>query len=267
MPVRFAKPPLVELMAEFRWPVSGQTMAIPGAVGPLMLNTPEEFFMRFGAKVAVEGYSRVERIVPPGFPSPAFQIVYRFRKASPEQGTTLYQLGPGVFSANITPPYHSWAQFRPVVEKGLEILLECRDAGDRSEFAQVGLRYIDRFGPEWTAGHSVIGFMRDVLGFNLSLPASIAGEVGNLDEIQPMLQFRIPLRPGQTMAILLAHGQAGTETGVIYDTTVTTTGPLAATREAVMASLDAAHEVMHRSFVEMTRAYHHIMEPIGEDAQ
>ena len=38
--------------------------------------------MRFGAKVASEGYGRFERVVPAGFPLMSFQPVYRYRKST-----------------------------------------------------------------------------------------------------------------------------------------------------------------------------------------
>jgi len=106
MPKRFKNPPLVELIAELRWGTAGIVAGPQGAPQLVMATGSqyEEFFMRFGSKIAALGYERIERIIPPGFPAPPFQATYRFRKKEPEQGTTLYQVGGGVFSANITPP-------------------------------------------------------------------------------------------------------------------------------------------------------------------
>ena len=129
MPERYRNPPLREVIAELRWglpfPAAQQqpqpvlVIAAPGA--------HEEFFMRFGMQAGLLGYERAERLVPAGFPSMPQQVIYRFRKKPPEEGTSLYQIGTGIFSINITPPYDSWQEFRPVVENGVRILLEDSD--------------------------------------------------------------------------------------------------------------------------------------------
>src|SRR5215472_6295692 len=98
MPERYRYPPLVELIAELRWG-SPLPAAQPQNVIVLATGSHEEFFMRFGSKAGALGYGQVERLVPPGFPASSFQAIYRFRKNAPEQGTTLYQVGTGVFSA------------------------------------------------------------------------------------------------------------------------------------------------------------------------
>src|SRR5271166_1956846 len=151
MPKRFKTPPLVELAAEIRWGAAAMPQAQgQGQVIVLAPGQLEEFFMRFSSSVGALGYDRVERIIPPGFPTPPFQATYRFRKKEQEQelGTTLYQVGGGVFTANITPPYHSWQHFRPVVERGAECLLDTRNPSEKEmPFAPAILRYIDAFGP------------------------------------------------------------------------------------------------------------------------
>src|SRR5437868_4412920 len=100
----FESPPLIEIVAELRWglpeiglPNEPQVLQnLSFGVGPS--TRLEELFMRFGAKAAAHGYTTFERIVPPGFPLLPFQPVYRYRKASEDQATTLYQLGAGVFT-------------------------------------------------------------------------------------------------------------------------------------------------------------------------
>jgi uncharacterized protein (TIGR04255 family) len=264
MPSRFAKIPLVELVAEARWG-SVPTVAHPFAPSlQFIAAPPEEFFMRFGALVAARGYTRVERIVPPGFPSPAFQPVYRFRQDSGAQGTTLYQLGANVFSANITPPYHSWNQFRPIVLQGFENLLAARPQDDNSEFQFVSLRYIDRFTQEWTQGKSSGQFVKEVLGFQSDPPEALKVEVEPGREINVSMQFALDLRGGQHMAINLAESIFENAPATMMDTSVWRPGPIAPNVTDIVAALDAAHDVIHRSFIEITAPLHDIMQPIDE---
>ena len=264
---RFEKPPLVELIAELRWGPSQTgpiSPAVPAAVFAMgATGQHEEFFMRFGAKAAADGYSRAERIYPPGFPVPQYQTVYRFRKNAPADGTTIYQLGVGVFSANITPPYDRWDSFRPVVERGVELLLESRgEAEHASPFVGVTLRYIDAFGNHFTEGRSVAAFLREVLGFVIDLPEALKNEMADGAEAKPVLQLALPLKTGQQMGITLAEGLANNVQAIILDMSVAATKPVIPTKDEVMASFGLAHDIMHRVFVEISRKLYHIMKPI-----
>jgi uncharacterized protein (TIGR04255 family) len=264
MPKRYKYPPLVELVAEVRWGPGGP----PPSVGSIVLAASqyEEFFMRFGSKVATLGYDRFERLVPPGFSSLPFQAIYRFRKEENEQGSTIYQVGAGVFTANITPPYHSWKQFRPVVERGVELLLETRNESEReTPFSLTTLRYIDAFGSIFTQGSSVARFVQDILGFSISLPAPVRSEMAPDAEAKPSLQLAIPLKSSQVMALALAEGTIGGERTVIMDIFVTNESQIAANKDDVMASFDTAHDAIHRVFVGVTEKLSDIMEPIEGD--
>jgi uncharacterized protein (TIGR04255 family) len=224
--------------------------------------THEEFFMRFGSKVGALGYGQIERIVPPGFPALPFQAIYRFRKNAPEQGTTLYQVGIGVFSANITPPYHSWEQFRPVVEEGVRILLETRNPTEKElPFSSASLRYIDAFGKQFTEGRAPAVFMRDVLEFKLQLPAALRDEVAPRAEVRPSIQLQIPLRSGQQMSLALGEGSVSGEEAVVMDLTVSSEGSISPNVSDTMTTFHSAHEVCHRVFVGITKTLSHIMQP------
>ena len=229
--------------------------------------THEEFFMRFGSRVGALGYEQVERIVPPGFPVLPFQAIYRFRKKAPEQGTTLYQVGTDVFSANITPPYHSWEQFRPVIEEGVLILLETRNPAEKElSFGSASLRYIDAFGKQFTEGRSPAVFIKDVLGFELQLPAAVCDEVAPSAEIRPSIQLQIPLKSGQQMSFALGEGSVSGEEAIVMDLTVSSEGSISPNISDTMKIFHSAHDVCHRVFVGTTRKLSHIMQLIeGEE--
>lgn len=263
MTVRFRHPPLVELIAELRWGPQ-----LPGGQqrGGVLLPTGshEEFFMRFGSRAGALGYERVERLVPPGFPPIIpFQAIYRFRKRVPEEGTTLYQIGAGVFSANITPPYQSWQDFRPIVEEGVRILLETRDPSERNApFTSVNLRYINSFDHKFSQGRSTASFMREVLGFAIELPTAVQAEIALNADVKPALQLAFPLKSGQQMSLTLAEGQVASEQAVIMDITASVAKPVSANADDVMAEFEGEHEVIHRIFAGATKRIYQIMEPI-----
>jgi uncharacterized protein (TIGR04255 family) len=269
MSKRFKNPPLVELAAEIRW---GAAAAMPQAQGQVIVLSPgqfEEFFMRFSSSVGALGYDRVERIIPPGFPTSPFQATYRFRKKEQELGTTLYQVGGGVFTANITPPYHSWQHFRPVVERGAECLLATRNPSEKEmPFAPAILRYIDAFSPQFTEGRTAATFLQDVLGFTMDLPKALRSEMAAGADVKAVLQFSLPLRSGQQMNIVLGEGMIRGEQALVMDLSVLTETPIAANVSDIMAAFDASHDVIHRVFFGMTEKLFHIMEPVegGTDA-
>jgi uncharacterized protein (TIGR04255 family) len=257
---RYRYPPLVELIAELRWGSPLPSAQSRNVV--LLAGTHEEFFMRFGSRVGALGYEQVERLVPPGFPALPFQAIYRFRKKTAEQGTTLYQVGTGVFSANITPPYHSWEKFRPVVEEGVRILLDTRNPAEKElPFTSTTLRYIDAFGKQFTEGRSPAVFIRDVLGFELQPPAAVCDEVAPSAEIRPSIQLQIPLKSGgQQMSLALGEGSVGGEEAVVMDLTVSSEGSISPSMSEIMTIFHSAHEVCHRVFIGTTRQLSHIMQ-------
>lgn len=265
--MRFAKPPLVELVAELRWgfpaliqPLAGQLQPVDGVA----INRHEEFFMRFGAKAAAEGFDRFERLMPSGFPLIPFQPVYRYRYGAPG-GTSLYQLGAGVFSANITPPYDNWEKFRPVVERGVSLLLEARaDDEKTTPFGTISLRYIDAFGSELMARASAIDFLTGTLGFSLALPAVIH-ELAMPDAVPTAaLQFEIALKENMVLRIQAGEGQVNGQTAVVMDTTAYRAGDVSPAVIDIMDAFDAAHAVIRHAFIGMTGKVSKLMEPQEE---
>lgn len=266
---RYRYPPLVELIAELRWG-AGHVLDGQGRVaGQVVLTVggqDEEFFMRFGSRAGAVGFDLVERVMPPGFPALPFQVVYRFRKKGQEQGTTLYQVGTGVFSANSTPPYRFWADFKPVLEQGVRLLLETRNPAEQQmPFMGASLRYINAFGRKFTEGRSTGAFVRDVLGFTIDPPASVQDEVAPDQEAKPSLQLVIPLKSGQEMNLSLTEALVNGEQAVLMSLTVYTQVQILPTETDIMAVFQTAHEVAHRVFVGTTKKLSNIMELIEGD--
>jgi uncharacterized protein (TIGR04255 family) len=204
--------------------------------------------------------------MPTDFPTMPFQVVYRFRKKGQEQGTTLYQVGAGVFSANITPPYRFWADFKPVLEQGIRLLLETRSPSEKEmPFTGASLRYINAFGSKFTEGRSTAAFVRDVLGFTVEPPVSVQGEIAPDKEAIPSLQLMIPLQSGQQMNLTLTEALVSGEQAVLMDLTVYTQTQTRPTETDLMAVFETAHQVAHRVFVGTTKKLSNIMQLIEGD--
>ncbi len=269
MTTTFSKAPLVEIVAEFRWSqkpdVMLQSQQPAGIPAPLMaMNSSrfDEFFMRFGGEVYKEGFQRAERIVPAGFPLMLYQPVFRYRKSTDADGSALYQTGAGMFSAHAIPPYRSWDEFAPVVQAGIDALLNAREESEKAlPFTSVSLRYIDAFRSELTGGRDAESFIRDVLGIAIGLPNGLSKLVAPGKKVKPMLQLSLPLANNMSMNVGIAEGIVNSETAIVMDTTVSTSVEVPAERNSAMDTLHSARSIIHEMFFDLTTTIQPLMQP------
>lgn len=264
--------PLVELIAELRWKPEALGGELP--IQPAGTNSPaffagntnsfEEFFVRFGASVAREGFRNTERISPAGFPIVAFQPVYRFRKNANDDASVLYQVGAGMFSANAIPPYQNWDKFSPVVAAGVNGVLQTRSDKEKdASFVAVSLRYIDAFGPAFTEGADVATFLDSKLGIRFTLPPGLSKVLAEGRTALPLIQLQLPMPNDMVMNIGLGEGIANNTKAIIVDTTVGTLKPIAANLNSVMQAMNVAHTAIHNMFFEITKPLEKIMRPMN----
>lgn len=254
----FLNAPLVEIVAELRWPAphlsakdtSGNAIEVPlvdaSAIQP--------FFLRISGAVAKHGFDRPESLMPQGVVFP-HQMIYRYRRSDDEP--VLVQVGPGQFSINALSPYKSWDQFRPWLEKGIEALLESMDVAPRFT---ASLRYIDAFRHDLTDGREALAFLTEMLGFQLSLPPSLADKQGNGQPARAALQVIVP-SDGMQLAVSASDGKFGGDDAVLMDTTVQVDGELAASKDAILPALDKARGLIHGTFVALTGSIRDRMQP------
>jgi uncharacterized protein (TIGR04255 family) len=134
--------PLIEVITELHWSLQ-PLIAIPNAaIDPHFAILSSKF-----TELAREtGFVHVERLLPEQIPLEMMphRAVFRFRRAA--ETWPLFQVGPGVFTANIVPPYQGWGDFRQSISSGLDLLLASyplRPSYFRIE--KLELRYIDGF--------------------------------------------------------------------------------------------------------------------------
>ena len=157
----YTNAPLNEVIAEIRWKLTPLATVPGGGIDPYFL----KFRDFFSTRMEKSGYGFKEPVVEPDVPleliggAPAI----RFRPGA--QQWPLLQVGPGLLTMNITPPYEGWKSFRPIVQMGLDRLMEFFGGeGQLFELAQLRLTYIDAF----TAKHGFSGysdFIRDHFHF------------------------------------------------------------------------------------------------------
>lgn len=266
MNITFNNAPLVEIVAELRWTPPNQHMLTPQVNGgvPVSIfvsNDFEEFFMRFGGECYQHDFKRTERLVPSGFPSIVGQPVFRYKKGSEE--SELYQVGPGLFTANATPPYKSWNEFSPVVKNGVDALLLARNPAEKEvAFSKVSLRYIDAFGPSLTKGMPLEDFVSEVLGFKVGLPLPVSSLIAQGQKAKVFVQLNFATANGMSVNVTVGEGQANNSPVVILDTTVSSITPVDPNADSVMAALATARSIIHDMFVKITENIHSEMNPI-----
>ena len=269
MTITFKKPPLAEIVAEVRWAI-GDNPATTGensASAPVMdlrallfTKSSDELFMSLGGKVHSAGFTRSERVVPPGFPPVAGQVVWRYRKG--EHSPELLQVGNGVFSANCVPPYSSWDEFSETVELGIKAIVATRtELGEKTPFTQVSLRYIDAFGEELLGGKSYADFVAEILGFKLALPKGILEVADPAGDPQVAFQATVPLKDNMQMTVNVGAGLVQNVPVLLMDTTVGCTKPIEVGADPVMQALNSAHDVIRKTFLTLTEKIHDRMQP------
>jgi uncharacterized protein (TIGR04255 family) len=256
--------PLLELIAEVRWAPSGLPDESGAVIGPRIVPPPakcqHEFFMRFAREVHRAGYSEVTRLVPEPFPMLVHQPAFRFNSANVGETKSLYQVGPGMFSANAVPPYESWSAFGPIVRSGVEALLRARDASETdAPFVGVTLRYIDAFGPYLTEGRDCAAFAREVLGIKIDLPEGLTQHLQSGAAWKPFVQFHIPVRAGVLLALALGDGIVNDAPAILMDTSVSFSTAFAPKADEIMTALNEAHDLIASAYKRLISPIAHLM--------
>lgn len=258
--------PVIEVIAELRWSpraLPEGMLAGPGPkiIPPPMAGSTNEFFGRFSERVRGLGYTTSTRLVPEPFPLLVHQPVLRFDAPGGERSKSLYQVGPGLFSANAVPPYDSWgSSFSRTVSSGVEALLATRDPAETdTPFEGATLRYLDAFGPLLTGGRDSLAFSREVLGISVDLPRALTQHLQEGSSWKPFLQFHVPVAPGMLLAVAVGDGLANDEPTVLMDWALSCSAPIKPDAREVMSAFHTAHDIIYKSWKEMMAPIAHLM--------
>ncbi len=199
----YTSPPLIEVISEVRWETT-PVAAIPGAsIDPHF----PVFNKKFSDRVKKNGFEFVKRVVPQEIPieytggSP----IFRYRKT--KNSWPLYQTGPGLFTANIVPPYNGWKEFKKYLDEGVTHLYSSYPLPQEYlRIKRLELRYMDGFLPTHGPIKRYPEFLEDYLGIQLRMPnfpikeAAAASFIGEIHIPLPNLDKSlgiITIKPGQ----------------------------------------------------------------------
>lgn len=256
--------PLVELIVELKW-LSPSAPAMQAQNTPILISSPQpskvdEFFMQFGARIHSHGYTEVERLGVSGFPLMLHQPVFRFRRKQDTNDGSLFQIGPGLFTANAVPPYESWEKFNPIVIQGVSAVIESRPQEEKEqEFIGASLRYIDAFMPRHTGGRDLIPFLEEVLGIKIAIPNAISKHIPSGLRPTPMLQLQVPVEGGFMMNLMVGEGMTPDGPAIMMDTSVSSVAAIPAQTSSVMGALNLAHNLIRETFSDLIKPVDHLM--------
>ena len=129
---RYANPPIVEAVCEFRFEPGNWDNAMPG----LIWEQVRDLFPKRRDAVRLEFQSVPG---PGGFEQRVIQqpLIQYLQ----EDEKLFMQVGPTVLTVNRLAPYESWQQFRPLIERAFEVYSQ---QAVPKAIARIGLRYINR---------------------------------------------------------------------------------------------------------------------------
>ena len=261
MAITFKNAPLIEAVAELRWGAQPFAM-VPGQQFTFTTEAVagEEFFMHFGAECSTRGMMRAERVLPQGMPAFPGQVVYRFR--APGATSMLLQVGAGVFSANVLPPYGSWDSFKGHIGTGLDVLLSSRPPAEHgTAFSHVNIRYINGFGDEYLKGMSGKQFL-EKLGFSLQKPGRLMSISQGAAEEAVNLSIITKVNEEFTFQVNISEGFKDGLPAKIVELSATTLN-VGADKAAILDILQSSHDMIEEVFLDVTQAFHQVMEPQG----
>lgn len=255
----FVNAPLVEIVAELYWdPTQNGKIDLSKPAFALNDADTEKYYSNFCDLAVQKNFGQSERVIPVGAPCIVGMPAMKVRQ--PKNKSILFQLGPGLFTANAVQPYKSWDEFAPVVQDGVECLLEARAESQKAKkFSKLRLRYIDAFKDNLIQDMPREKFINEILNVKFSLPESLSPNPGTL---KSNLKFSFEDKSGFKINLSIAEGKVNQESALIMDTLVETKN-LAPNIELVMESFGKARRIIHDMFFSLTKPLHPVMKLEG----
>jgi len=243
----YTKAPLIEVILELHWSLKSLGSAPNAAIDPYY-----DLFRETFLEKSKNDLPFVEELVPSEVPIEFISDQPHLRLRPNQSGWPLIQIGPGIMTVNIVPPYNGWSEFRRFISTALDLLFSSYPVAEKTLAPnRVHLRYIDALGEQYGMDRYT-----DFVSSHLCAPMPVSPEILDGVVADPKTityaidsrfkvkspedsTARIRISPGKTRGrdavILEFHCDAGLKGGF-------------QSKDVLMAWYDQAHEMLHTLF-------------------
>jgi uncharacterized protein (TIGR04255 family) len=241
----YRNPPLVEVIAEVRWKLQPLQSLPNAAIDPHFSALASDLT----SLLAAEGFQVVETLVPAEVPIELLpnRVVKRFRQAADRW--PVFQVGPGVFTVNVVPPYKGWAEFRTILAHGVDLLFKSYPLPEKYlTVSETRLKYVDAFSTKHTYVE-LLPFIRDHFSIQIDLPDEIIESATEQKAITLSSTISFPLRERSSSSgiIKIASGKHHGADAAILELTALDK-ECGSSPEAIIEWTDFAHSMVRRWF-------------------
>jgi len=247
----YERAPLIEVILEIHWKIKPLGSAPNAAIDPYYDLFREAFLENCKAKLPI-----VEQLVPSEIPAEFVSDQPHLRLRPTKAGWPLVQIGPGVMTVNIVPPYAGWAEFKKFIEWAFDLLYASYPMAERTLHPlRTHLRYIDVFDAKYGLdGYS--NFVDVHLGVARPIRPEVVDEIAaSPKEITYSADTRFAVKSpiGSTARVRIAPGQSDGRDAVILELHCDGAMPGGYQSEEILLSwYDEAHATLHVLFDKTT---------------
>ena len=215
----YSNAPLVEVIAEIGWSLK-KIDVVPDAMLDPYYDLFREQYLEQSNKV---GLSEVRELIPDIVPIELTPGQPRIQLRSKSGNWPLVQIGPGLLTANIVPPYEGWAAFEEFLYESVGRLFSAYPISERTlRIDRLHLRYIDSFDEKFGFNDFATfpEFAKDKLGINVTLPEPvIASTIMQGAPITYVLEYRFSNKcpAGSSGRLKIAPGQIDSRNSLIME--------------------------------------------------
>jgi uncharacterized protein (TIGR04255 family) len=192
----------------------------------------------------------MEPIVPSEIPREILSYKPLFRYRGGKDEWPLYQIGPGIMTANIVPPYEGWPKFFPVISEGLKALYQSYPSAERHLRPSVlRLIYINAFGPEHGYDNQR-DFLQGGLKFNISPPADLNQYIEEASaSVTSTFDFKLKHLANSFATVRISHGVSRDNPALIVENIIhRNVGPIKLSAQDIEDWFGKAHDSNHHLF-------------------
>lgn len=156
--------PLIEVIAEIHWELKS-LQSVPDAKIDRFYDL---FKDQFSSLVSELQLTHIEEIIPAVVPLEILPHKPRIRIRKAPSIWPIAQVGPGIITANIIPPYNGWGEFEPFLFGLIDSLFDSYPLADQTlRIEKLHLRYIDGFDDRFNF-ENYSEFAKQMLGCQIS---------------------------------------------------------------------------------------------------